>query len=391
MKQIVLFEDKHSHYLLPLSYFKHFSELKVGCLTIREKWERKAYTVSRSGRHYLTDNSKLNTSDTLWVSGRILPNASFIKQLEELEENSALVSDNFILAIRSKDTPELDSAGFLSDSNKQNYTCTTIEKPAMLCYPWDVMSYNHSELEEDLAYYKFQTKAYVGVHLLNEPNVYIHETAEIQPGVVINAENGPVVINEHAKIGANSYLEGPLYLSKKVEVRPFTSVKDSAIHYHCKIGGEISGSVMYDYSNKVHHGFLGNSVLGSWTNLGAGTTNSNLKNNYSNVSMMYFNDIIKTDTQFLGLIFGDHSKAAINTTFNTGTIVGVNTNIFGGGIPPKLVPSFIWGGIDSFEKYNIDKAKTVAKAVMDRRNIEFDDTVDALFNNVYQHVLDVEY
>ena len=382
MKSITLFEDNNNHYLLPLSYFKHFSDLKVGCFSIKEKWKKKGYKVSTSGRNYLCENTHIKND--LWISARVLPNVDLIKEIDRLELNNYLSHDNFIIAICSENQKKVDSNGFIDSISIENLTEVKLNTVNMLKYPWDIMSYNHNELISDFKEFSLEKINYPHVHQLGQENVFIHPAVQIQPGVVINAEKYPVVIDKDVKIGANSYLEGPLYIGEKTEIRQFTSVKNSSIHFNCRIGGEISGSVMLEFSNKVHHGFLGNSVLGSWTNLGAGATTSNLKNNYSNISMKYYGETIKLETQFMGLIFGDHSKAAINSTFNTATIIGVNTNIFGGQVPPKSVGSFEWGGQDSSKKYDVNKAKEVAKAVMGRRNVEFDDKQSTTFDTIHK-------
>lgn len=382
MKPITLFEDDNNHYLLPLSYFKHFSDLKVGCFSIKEKWEKKGFIVSTTGRNYLCENTAINNS--LWVSARVIPNLDILKKIEDLKPNSYLTYNQFIIAISSDNEVTLDGEGFISTGSIENLTKIELNSVNILEYPWDIMSKNHDELITDFNEFSFEDIDFPHVHQLGKENICIHPSVQIQPGVVISAEKYPVVIDKDVKIGANSYLEGPLYIGEKTEIRQFTSVKDSSIHFNCRIGGEISGSVMLEFSNKVHHGFLGNSVLGSWTNLGAGATTSNLKNNYSNISMNYYGKTIQLDTQFMGLIFGDHSKAAINSTFNTATMVGVNTNIFGDEVPPKSVGSFEWGGQDASKKYELNKAKEVAKAVMGRRNVNFDEKQAKLFDDVHK-------
>ena len=382
-----LYEEKTNHYLLPLSYFKHISDLKIGTKSLFEKWDNFLPSVEKIGRYYITE--KKVTDEAIFINARVLANKKLTDLVKNLEENSVLLDNQRVIAFRSKD-PERDKEGFIDLSQFSKFKSHKIEAD-YLEYPWDLIEYNISEISKDLSEFKFNNVKNTDATILNEENVYIDENVQILPGVVINAEKGPVIIEKNVKIGANSYLEGPLFIGANCEIRHISKLWNSSIHHTCKAGGEISNSIMFEYSNKVHDGFLGHSILGSWTNLGAGTNVSNLKNNYKPIRMMYFNEIIQTDSQFLGLIFGDHSKAAINSTFNTGTVVGVNTNIFGTGIPNKMVQSFIWGGIENYDVYHLEASKKVANSVMKRRGLDFDQKMDSLFDNVFKLVQRLEY
>jgi UDP-N-acetylglucosamine diphosphorylase/glucosamine-1-phosphate N-acetyltransferase len=391
MKKIVLFEDHHYNSLLPLTYFKHASELRVGVFSIEEKWQNLGYEVIKIGKKYLENDYEAAENISFWVNSRFVPDQKSIEKILTLGEDECFKHANFIVALNSTIEKTFDEDGYLDEQSISSLKVNFIGHANILEYPWDIQKYNDKEIKYDKQFVSFPQKEKHSASLINPKHVIIHENADIQPGVVLNAHNGAVVIDENAFIGANSIIEGPAYIGKNTHVRPLTSIRGSSIHHFSKAGGEISASVMLEYSNKVHHGFLGHSVLGSWTNLGAGTTNSNLKNNYSKISMMYFNDIITLDSIFMGLILGDHSKTAINTTINTGTVIGINTNIFGTGIPDKSLPSFIWGGISSYESFKLGKAKHIAKAVMSRRNIQFDKKMDKLFDDVYNYVQKTEY
>lgn len=211
--------------------------------------------------------------------------------------------------------------------------------------------------------------------------VFLEEGAEVEASN-LNTKNGPIYIGKDAVVMEGCNLRGPISLGEKSQMKMATKVYGaSAFGPQCRIGGEVNNSVMFGYSNKGHDGFLGNSVLGEWCNLGADTNNSNLKNNYGEVRIYGYaeQNMLPTGLQFCGLIMGDHSKAGINTMFNTGTVVGVCANVFGGGFPPKHIPSFAWGGADGFVSYDFDKAIATAQAVMNRRGVEPDqDYMDLL-------------
>jgi UDP-N-acetylglucosamine diphosphorylase/glucosamine-1-phosphate N-acetyltransferase len=382
-----LFEENTNHFLLPLSYFKHISELKLGTKSLFEKWKHYIPALDKIGRYYLTD--KIVQEEALFINSRVIANQTLFDKIKKIEENTVLLDGKIVVAFRGK-KPKRDKEGFIDLEQFSEFKSQFV-KSTYLSYPWDLINYNISEITEDLSRFAYLNKGSNACTIINDKNVFLSENITMLPGVVINAEKGPIIIEENVKIGANSYLEGPLFIGKDSEIRHLSKLWNSSIHQTCKAGGEISNSIMLEYSNKVHDGFLGHSILGSWANIGAGTNVSNLKNNYKSVVMMYFNDVINTDSQFLGLIFGDHSKAAINSTFNTGTIVGVNTNIFGTGVPNKMVQSFIWGGIENYDVYHLDASKKVANAVMKRRGIEFDETMDTLFDSVFKLVQRLEY
>jgi len=227
-------------------------------------------------------------------------------------------------------------------------------------------------------------KIYEGAIILNKDNVIIEEGAEIKPGVVLDAEEGPIYIGKNAKIMPNATIIGPAYIGDNTSIKIGAKIyENTSIGEYCKIGGEVEGSVIHSYSNKQHDGFLGHSYIMQWVNLGADTNNSDLKNNYGSVKV-YINDkLIDSGSMFVGLFMGDHSKSSINTMFNTGSVIGVSCNIFGEGFPPKYVPSFCWGGKDTFTTYDIEKAIDVAKRVMKRRYKDFTEIEENLFRTTF--------
>ncbi len=240
-------------------------------------------------------------------------------------------------------------------------------------YPWDLVNANAKQIGKDFKSFnrggKIAGEIYPNVTLLNEGNIYIAAGAKIKPGVVLDAEEGPIFINENATIMPNAVLEGPAFIGKNSQVKIGAKIYEgTSIGEVCKVGGEVEESIIHSYSNKQHDGFLGHAYLGQWVNIGADSNNSDLKNNYGNVKVFINGEWIDSGSQFVGLFMGDHSKCAINTMFNTGTVVGVMCNVFGAGFPPKHISSFSWGGAENIEPYKIEKALEVARQVMPRRN-----------------------
>ena len=206
---------------------------------------------------------------------------------------------------------------------------------------------------------------------MHPDQIHIGAGAEVRPGAVLDAGRGPIFIGEHSVIGSNAVIEGPAAVGPGTLVRPGTRLAEGvSLGPRCKVGGEIQQSIMQGYSNKQHDGYLGHAYIGSWVNLGAGTTNSDLKNNYHSVSVHVQGRYLDTGLMSVGLIMGDHSKTGIGTMFNTGTVVGVGTNIFGSGLPPKYVPSFLWGGSGNFAEQELTAALATAGLVMARRDQE---------------------
>jgi UDP-N-acetylglucosamine diphosphorylase/glucosamine-1-phosphate N-acetyltransferase len=232
---------------------------------------------------------------------------------------------------------------------------------------------------------RIQGKVYPGVSMLGKKNIFIKRSAVIKPGTVLDAEDGPIYIGKDVKVFPQSTIIGPVCILAGSSIKVGAQIyENTTIGPVCKIGGEVEESIIHGYSNKQHAGFLGHSYLGTWINLGAGTNNSDLKNNYSKVKVQVGTEQVNTGLTFVGLTMGDHSKSAIGTTFNTGTVVGVCCNIFGSGFPPKYIPSFTWGGLQKpFTVYDVEKAIGVARVAMARRNIELTDVESDLIREVY--------
>jgi UDP-N-acetylglucosamine diphosphorylase/glucosamine-1-phosphate N-acetyltransferase len=263
-------------------------------------------------------------------------------------------------------------------------------------FPWDLIRNNGHEIGLD-AYYlhaaTFGVEHLGHVHeaaIIDWPDrVTIEQGAVIKAGAVLDAEHGPIVVASGAVVMPGAVIEGPAYVGPGSVIKVHAKIYgDTSIGPVCKVGGEVECSIIHGYSNKQHDGFLGHSYIAEWVNIGAGTNNSDLKNNYSPVRMQIGGEAIDTGLTFMGVLVGDHTKTAIGSTLNTGTVVGPGCNIFGAGLPPKLIPAFSWGGAEVFETYDIDRCMECAKAVMQRRNVDFTTVDEVLFREVFHMTAD---
>jgi UDP-N-acetylglucosamine diphosphorylase / glucose-1-phosphate thymidylyltransferase / UDP-N-acetylgalactosamine diphosphorylase / glucosamine-1-phosphate N-acetyltransferase / galactosamine-1-phosphate N-acetyltransferase len=401
---ICLFEGIYYSRLLPLVYFRPTYDLRCGILTLREKVEHyfPNTSISLHCRGYLSDLVKqqnpgllvneIKGKSCLFINGRVIANSKLAEQLST-DTDTLFVKGETIIAARVSGSKldllkhKLNDLFTFSDFNdlvKKEVAANVIH------YPWDLVSNNGAQLISDFNLLtskvdgsKIKGKVYPGAHLLNEDKIFIDEGAKIKPGVVLDAESGPIYIGKEAKIFPNAVIEGPAFIGSKSAIKIGAKIyENTSIGEVCKVGGEVEESIIHSYSNKQHDGFLGHAYLGMWVNLGADTNNSDLKNNYGSVKVMINGEQVDSGSMFVGLTMGDHSKAAINTMFNTGTVVGVSSNVFGAGFPKKYVPSFAWGGSESMTSYDIEKALDVARRVMARRKIKLTEVEEKVFREI---------
>ncbi len=404
MNSICIFEDEQYKQLQPLTYFRPSYHLKCGILSLHRKIRRNYpnVRVELNTRAYLRNLIKQNHPDEivehvksdsmLFLNGRILVNDDFYKQVPLNGEDEIFVNNGTFIGARvSKENLDSVSSSLkdvLSISDFPNLPQKEIDVK-IIEYPWDLVKHNEHELISDFQKLSCENEnqldSYTGVYFLNKNKIFLGKNVSIKPGVVLDAEEGPIYIGDNVKILHNATIQGPTFIGQN------SIIKMNATIYHntsvgkvSKVGGEIENTIIHSYSNKQHNGFLGNSYLGSWVNLGAGTTNSDLKNNYGNIKVFINNKLIDSKQQFVGLTMGDHSKAAINTSFNTGTVVGVSSNVFGGSFPPKYLPSFCWGGSEALTTFDIDRSIEVAERVMQRRNVLLTDIDKELFRTVFK-------
>lgn len=385
----ILFDDAQSEHLLPLTYTRPTCQLLVGIWTIREKWEaRLERSVSFIPfRVYLsTKFPAAFSSDNVYINGALLPDQTLLDAIAGLGMEHALVSGNRIVALRSSQQVER-----FDTESLQIRALKVLDYAAELDwinYPEDVFRKNGRQIALDFAIITANRKSAMvdaSVCLIAKENIFIEEGAQLL-ACTINATAGPVYIAADAEVMEGATIRGPFYLGSHSAVKMGAKIYgDSSIGPHCKVGGEISNSVMIGYSNKGHDGFMGNSVIGEWCNWGADTNNSNLKNNYEQVKLWdhVTGRFRNTALQFAGLFMADHAKCGINTMFNTGTVVGVGANVFGAGFPRNFLPSFSWGGAQGIETFRFNKFCETASKVMERRGLEL--------NEVERHILEAVY
>ncbi len=396
-----LFEDALYPQFLPLVYFRPIWELWVGGTPLGRKWEGIVPIEGYWARQYLhqtvietpfPETAVLTNPDNIFINARLWPDAELKNPLEGLAPGEALVCQGELAAFRGHavfaegEQNGLVHAPMVLQAAKQQLSI----EGEMLHFSWDLIDRNGTAIQQDFER-RFSEGFVDGeVHpsatLIEPHRIVIEERATVGAQVVIDASEGHVWIARGATIMHNSVIVGPAYIGPGSTIKIGAKIhENTSLGPVCKIGGEVEGSIVQGYSNKQHDGFLGHAFLGSWVNLGADTNNSDLKNNYGEITVFLNGEPVRTGKRFLGLIMGDHSKTAINTMFNTGTIVGVNCNIFGAEMPPKFVPSFSWGnGVGGFQEYRLDKAMEVARIVMGRRNVPFTEKTTELFRVVFE-------
>ena len=390
MNQLILFDDPLLRTrLLPLTFTRPVAALRCGIRTLAEKWEDfLAMSSVYQTENYLQARYPFSTSkgNFFYINGALCPDNELVAVITEMPAESVLFSDqNEILAVhttREDWKPENGTHSFQSAIYSSAFT--------MIRHLWDLFLENGGQLKAD---FSRVTLGRVSAPVTDPHTVcyrpdliFIEEGAQLKASI-INAETGPVYIGKNAIVGEGTTIQGPFALlndatlAQGAKIRPNTTVGP-----HCKVGGEVNNCIFLGFSNKGHDGYLGNSVLGEWCNLGANTNNSNLKNDFSNVKLHSYatGQLEDTGKTFCGLFMGDFSKAGISTMFNTGTVVGVNVNVFGAGFQPKHIPSFSWGGkAEGFSEYRLEKALIVAYETVKRKSIPFGETEKAILQHIF--------
>ncbi len=387
MKTICIFEDEAWARFAPLTYTRPMYDLLCGMNSLGQRILRvykdcrcflhcRALLAAALRRRHpgMTVNA-VPEGPSLWMNGRVLAGEELPLRIPYEGEETAYLNGDTVVAIRfhgdGAPLPDLSqpTTRWVNGVDKR----IEIDVP-LVDYPWELVRQNPEYLRRDFAAGGFREGlgiVHEGAHCINRGQIHIGAGAQVRPGAVLDAEPGPICIGEKAVIGSNAVVEGPAAIGPGTLVRPGTRIAEGvSLGPRCKVGGEIQQSILHGYSNKQHDGYLGHSYIGSWVNLGAGTTNSDLKNNYHTVKVHVEGRDIDTGSLLAGLIMGDHSKTGIGTLFNTGTVVGVCANIFGSGLPPKYVPSFLWGGYGGFVEHEFAAALATAILVMGRRDLE---------------------
>ena len=380
----ILFDGPSRTNLLPFTFTRPVAEIRVGILTIREKWETFLdATTTTVTEDYLSDKFPMVEMDVnIMINASYLPNLELVEMIKDLKENEAIFKDEDVIAFYTKEAQE--------DINFDSYEAIEFNESIIkIENTWDIFSKNGEAIQDD---FNLLTQGRTSKPIPSSNNVIAAENIFIEEGaslefVTLNATNGPIYIGKNSEIMEGSIIRGPFALCEKAIIKMGAKIYGpTTIGPFCKAGGEINNSIMFANSNKGHDGYLGNSVLGEWCNLGADTNNSNLKNNYAEVRLWDYDTegFAKTGLQFCGLMMGDHSKCGINTMFNTGTVVGVSANIFGSGFPRNFVPSFSWGGSSGFTTYATKKAFEVAEVVMARRGLELTEQDKLILEHVFE-------
>ena len=373
---IVLFEDSQWHHFLPLVYTRPVGDLRCGILTQSERWSMiMKDNVFHETREYLRELFPPAPNSDCRINARLLPSENIIAAIQQLANDESLVKDEIILAQRGQGKHIQPFQGEIK----------------MLHTPADIFSYSDTCTRFDFELLTKGKKS-APVHESNtiigdKSSIFLEEGAVVMASM-INTLNGPVYLGKNSEVMEGCMIRGPFSLGEHAQLKMGTKIYGSTnIGPHCKVGGEVSNSVFWGYSNKAHDGFVGNSVIGQWCNLGADTNTSNLKNNYGKVKTwsIQHEQYINTGLTFCGLLMADHSKCGINTMFNTGTVTGVCANIFGGGFPEKWIPSFSWGGPQGQVRYRLEEALETATAVMSRRNLPFTEADRKLLTHLHHN------
>ncbi|WP_041779179.1 GlmU family protein [Belliella baltica] len=387
MDNVILFDDSGIRgSLLPFTFTRPIADIRVGILKISEKWEK--YAGIKPGfltQNYLSKKFTYQKSEAILINGAFCPNPQLWKAISALDHKQALWINQTLIAVQSGDPSNFDQ-----DIAKEKQRVEFEGEFTLIQKTWNIFEFNAKEIRADFDLLTSGRKS-AGISdpntiIYNESQIFVEEGAKIK-AAVLNAENGPIYIGKNTEIQEGALIRGPFALCEGSTVNMGAKMRgDTTVGPHSKIGGEVSNSVIFGFSNKGHDGFMGNSVLGEWCNLGADTNTSNLKNNYAAVKVW---DYIKggfsnTGLQFCGLMMGDHSKSGINTMFNTGTVVGVGANVFGDGYPRNFIPSFSWGGAAGFSTFQVNKFEEVAKAVMKRRGLEYDEVEKEIIQKVFE-------
>lgn len=390
MQNTILFDDETREQLLPLTYTRPVSELRVGILTIREKWEALLrQPVGQYSAPHLNElyNGHLQ-GDNLLINGSILPTAALVREISALEKGDMLLKEELPIALRldERTAKVLFKGDFPDDLN----VIETEQSFLRLEHLWQIFRFNGMAIQADvelLTKGKESQSLSATNTLIGDPKLlFIEEGAKIE-GATLNTSDGPIYVGANAEIMEGCLVRGPFALCAHGILKMGAKIYGpTTVGPYSKVGGEVNNSVFQGFSNKGHDGFLGNSVIGEWCNIGADSNTSNLKNNYAEVRLWDYTEdrFAPTGQQFCGLIMGDHSKCGINTMFNTGTVIGVSANIFGSGFPRNFVPSFAWGGAKGFNTYRLEKVYEVAEMVMQRRNKMLTNKIKRMLEAVYE-------
>ncbi|WP_353097900.1 GlmU family protein [Empedobacter brevis] len=376
---IILFDGEEWENLLPLTFTKPVASLRMGVLSFAERWEKILNTtISYQTQSYLEEKFSTNyQSENIFINPSFFPTTELIHYIKELELNQSILFNGQLVAVKTtEEFPRITSE------------IISLEKTIHIKNSWDLFTYNFQAIEFD---FEILTKGRASQpisetnNVLHPEKIFIEEGAKVEFSI-LNASEGPIYIGKEAEIMEGCMIRGGLALCEHGKINMGAKIYPGCtVGPYCKVGGELNNAILMAYSNKGHDGFLGNAVLGEWCNLGADTNNSNLKNNYAEVKLWNYKEkrFVKTGLQFCGLIMGDYAKSAINTQFNTGTVVGVCANIFQSGFPPNMIKHYSWGGQSDAPVFSFERACEAAEKMMERRKVEFTPTDKKILEHIF--------
>lgn len=380
----ILFDSDVRTALLPFTYTRPVADIRIGILTIREKWENHlGMTTTTLTEEYLEPKYPMvELEENILINSSYLPTENLVLAVKKLTKNQAIFKGEDVIAFFTSDSQ--DEVDF------DQYQQIEFEEDLIqIQNTWDIFALNDKAIQADFDFItqgRTSQEIPEGVQYINKKNIFIEEGATIL-FATLNASKGPIYIGKNTEIMEGCSVRGPFALCEHSVLKMGAKIYGATtVGPHCKVGGEVNNSVLFSFSNKGHEGYLGNSVIGEWCNIGADTNTSNLKNNYAEVKLWSYESerFAKTGRQFCGLMMGDHSKCGINTMFNTGTVIGVSTNVFGSNFPRNFIPSFSWGGNSGFTTYQMNKVKEVASVVMERKNIAFDEKEQQILEHIFE-------
>jgi len=384
---IILFDDNAHQSLLPLTFTRPVTDLRVGILTIAEKWGKYLeLDFSFHTQPYLSAKFPIAIEDrNLFINGSVCPDEQLLEAIYKLHGNEALKHNGKLLAVKLNET----DAKIFDANSKFDRDFEYAGSPVIITYPEDIFKNNDTELRKD---FKLLTKGRTSASISNT-NVIIGNDFFAEEGAIADCStfstlNGPIYLAAKSEVWEGTHVRGGFALHSHSQVKMGTKIYGATtVGPYCRVGGEINNAVIWGYSSKGHEGYLGNAVVGEWCNIGADSNNSNLKNNYAEVKLWDYTTerFRKTGLQFCGLIMADHTKCAINTMFNTGTVAGVGANIFGAGFPRNFIPDFSWGGPQGYEVYTLKKMfETTEKVFARRDHREFNQIEQDILKKVFE-------
>jgi len=399
--KLCIFENTTWENFLPLTYTRASFDLRCGVYSFRKRIakhypaEEISLLVREDIKQLYQDRypdfsiNQIEKGDTLLVNGLLLYNEMVQHEVDKLDLGEALFYDDELISAKIQNNQARniildDITNLLSNIKKLKTDIQPIK------YIWQLIHRNPQQLIDDFELFSRDKTNYLiqdGIfHVVNPDKIYLAKDVILEPGVVLDASDGQIMIDEQAHIMANSVIKGPVYIGKKSQVNVGAKIYEGTnLGRLCKVGGEVEDTIFQSYSNKQHDGFLGHSYVGEWVNIGADTNNSNLKNNYQSVKVYFYpnNNFKNTEMQFFGCIFGDHTKTGINVTLNTGTVIGVGCNLYSSLLFSGFIPSFSMGSADRLGDLRLHKMLETAEIVKKRRNLRLSDAERLLLQKCF--------